>query len=247
MKLKEVTIGIIFIHFFFWSITLSRAYTFQSGFFFITKKELPILAFISLFYLKEIEAIMKIQSIKRIYRMLKAQMFSLLIAATVISVTMRSLGFIYTEALGFKWSYTAIATYSLSFLIFYKLFKWRSIEETESLLLSGLLCKIVGIIYELPIYFKQTTGVWFHISHPFFIESTLLLIPCLTWYLTQKYSFNKRMVLLGLIPYFIFSAIYTYIPMHTVPIHRIPAILALVSIIIGIKHKNEPFTPTHLV
>lgn len=250
MKLKELIVGILFIHFTFWFFNLNKNYNLQSGFIFIFKKEMTILAFTGLFYLEEFKELLKIESFKNIYKILKTQLFSIIIFAGILSFAARALGYIHENPLNINYTTTSIATWCFAYLIFYRILKWRGIQEIESLILSFLLCRIGGVIYELPVYpqFSQTIGIWFHISHPFFIESTLLIIPCLIYYLTRKYSFDKRS-LIAYIPYVLFSIFYASLadPQSLpLPIHRLPAILALAATIIGIKHKKEAFTPTHL-
>jgi len=239
MEKKTFTIMYLLSHTISWFIVTDLRWSFPDGIRFVFMKTVPALLFISLYYRKEICKCLEMESLRELAYVLKTCMLSLAFAlGCYMMVFQKDLGIA-----GINWTWYAITTWCFAFVAFYFLLR-KKFNGYESIVLSLLLCKLGGFLYELPVYpfLDPYVGIYFHVSHPFLIAFDWFLIPLLILYLRKSYVFNVKLhtfpTMLLFINFSMFYHWYRLVPLLPFHIHRIPAIILLGSVILSIAKKR---------
>lgn len=237
MQFKTVLVTYLIAHSLKILLLTDERWTFPDGIRFVFIKTIPILLYVGLFYGKEIKHILKMDSLRELTRVTTSFILIVVfLGSTFFLAVQPKLTYI-------SWTWFAIATWGYAFLIFYFLLG-RKFRKYEAFILSLLFCKLGGFLYEIPIYPSMSSGVgiYFHVTHPFGLDFNYFLIPLLIYYLRKKYKISvSKPMIASFTLYLVFSIFYFFnkaIPLTPFHIHRVPAILFLICIVLQLKRKT---------
>ena len=144
---------------------------------------------------------------------------------------------------GLYWQYHALYLYTGLFFLFQILLRRKGFEFSKSFLISLLLTQMVGLLYEVPIYYLMNpyVGIWFHYTFPFIIDgSWIVLFGLLYWFKTRAVFHFRFYHLIGLSCWFVFSVFYAFNP-YVLPffIPRTPTSLLMIGLCTGLGIKSN--------
>lgn len=240
LSLKDKVVSILTCyligHSTFLLFSIRNNYSFPQGLRFLMDDSLPILLFLALFYIPQIEKVFTFPPLKTV-RNFCAIYFPMLAISLLIFGVQNNLKFI--NLFNVKWSYHAFATWIGAIIIFFVIQRLKGTNFSEALLVSLLTAYISGVIYELPIYPRMNphVGIWYHPTHPFFVSSAFILIACMTYYFAKQkptfQGYKKIMVLITFSFLLGFSVLYASYPIPVGWLPRLPAIIFFAAFLYG--------------
>jgi len=142
----------------------------------------------------------------------------------------------FQDAFAFKFHYLPAIEYLAFSIIYFELFDRKLHNHFKSFAYTLMTISIVGLLYELPVFYKET--MFYHASYPFIINSRWIMLPLLT----QKIGFStftKPTVLFAFTLWLLFSIYYGLNLNQPTWLPRLPTLLFMTIPITKMKEESQ--------